>query len=162
MSFRSIPFYSYVFLPLVTSRYSFATLLHYSKSPQRPSKDYNYEFIVIMMLACVRTLVRFINFAGSVRAYRALNVLLPATWIEPEVPPVSNPGYVVSYIYDNTQSKESSSIASYSSGGEEVSGAVNSDGESSLSWCRGLSSSPLQSAERHTTKHYSNWISCEP
>ena len=46
--------------------------------------------------------------------------------------------------------------ASSSLRGEEVSGAVDSDGESSLSWCRGLPPSPLQSVQTphtHTRMH---------
>ena len=44
--------------------------------------------------------------------------------------------------------------ASSSLRGEEVSGAVDSDGESSLSWCGGLPPSPLQSVHtQHIHSH---------
>ena len=43
--------------------------------------------------------VRDHKFTGNVCAYRVLNVPFPATRIEPEVSPISNPGYVVYYIY---------------------------------------------------------------
>ena len=46
--------------------------------------------------------------------------------------------------------------ASSSSRGEEVSGAVNSDGESSLSWCGGLPPSPLQSVQTQHTHSYTH------